>query len=211
LVEISSDSLGATIVTSGTFILNSNAVANLFSPINPLYGNGATYEELGIGQVEVRITFEPNGNLTVTSIETSGGTVLESPLDSGNWGAPVTENAGANYWIRSVLNSEDLTGTGITSASPTTGWTQLTSNFRIAVSATTNSSVTCTKTANFTISIATDSSGNNIVASGTYGLTSTSAQRTGGGGGGGGGGGATWVYDPFTDSWILIPINDFFR
>jgi hypothetical protein len=81
---------------------------------------------------------------------------------SGNWATPTTAGVGAGYWIRFTRTVFVPNGFG-NDATGTTGWLQLNSGFGqgIFVTRTSGPGVTF---ATYTIQIATDSGGSNIVA-----------------------------------------------
>jgi len=85
--------------------------------------------------------------------------------DGGNWGTPAAGGAGDGYWVRFTRTSD---GGNSGSSTPTTGWLQLNAD-RTVVAA-------CfvapmgggrNRTAYYTIDIATDAAGSNIVATKT--------------------------------------------
>jgi hypothetical protein len=82
-------------------------------------------------------------------------------MDSGSWATPNTSGIGSNYWIRFTLTNSP-SGNGVWSSS--TGWEQLTSDQYIYVSIYSNAGGPLLD-ASYSIQIASDSSGNTIVAS----------------------------------------------
>jgi hypothetical protein len=106
--------------------------------------------------IEAVLIFQPDG---VWETQENG-----SPITSGNWGSPTTSGAGSNYWVR-------FTRTGYTPigdpefSTATTGWLNLGSNQVIQVYTYFDNIDASSGT--YTIQIATDSGGANIVATAT--------------------------------------------
>lgn len=100
----------------------------------------------------------PSANLTYKTDGTwAAAGVYSGASDSGNWGTPTTTSIGSNYWVRFTRTGE--VGTG--SSTATTGWLQISSNRQI--SATKDNSMSGVYSATWTIDLATDSAGTNIV------------------------------------------------
>lgn len=100
----------------------------------------------------------PSANLTYNSDGTWGAVgVYSGSSASGNWGTPTTAGIGSNYWVRYTRTSTSGTG----SSTATTGWLQL--NTGRQISATKSNPNVGVYTATWTIDLATDSSGTNIV------------------------------------------------
>lgn len=191
LVEVSGDG-GSTVASSAVFNLSALATANLFSPVNPLPSSGSEFREVDVGQIEVVLTFSSNGEFLAKSTTRREAGVLEDILGSGNWGVPSTEAAGLGYWIRIQQVSDSSSGGGSSSSSPSTGWVNLGSGFSFGVVATASGLGNRVHISEYSVSIAVDSNGTNIVASGSYILHAESVPApiiSGGGGFGGGGGG----------------------
>lgn len=77
----------------------------------------------------------------------------------GNWGTPATVGIGSNYWVKWTRTSF-FSGSG-NSASPTSGWLQLSSTQQILV---VTAGITVA-TATYTIEISSDSGGSVVLAS----------------------------------------------
>jgi hypothetical protein len=97
-----------------------------------------------------------NTNGTWTINDDSG------PINSGSWGTP-TQNSGGNYWVKFTRTS--VVPVGSSNSTPTTGWLNLGGSQYVQD----NVSVydTQTQRATYTIQIATDSGGSNIIATAT--------------------------------------------
>ena len=107
---------------------------------------------------------EPSAaDLFINSNGTWNATLEASASKSGNWGTPTTTDAGSGFWIR--FTRTFFSGGEGNLAQPTTGWLQLNVSRDIFVERTTSPGVT---TAEYTIEIATDSGGSNIVASAAF-------------------------------------------
>ena len=115
---------------------------------------------------------EPStAELNFLSNGTWSATLEASASKSGNWATPTTTSIGAGYWIR--FTRTFFSGGAGNSATASTGWLQLNTTQGIFVSRTSGFGVT---TADFTIEIATDSGGSNIVA--TASLITLTASMT---------------------------------
>lgn len=82
----------------------------------------------------------------------------------GNWATPTTAGIGSNYYIR-FTRTFFSGGFGGDTATPSTGWLQLNSGEGIQVFNGSGSAVT---SAEYTIEIATDSGGSNIIATASF-------------------------------------------
>jgi hypothetical protein len=103
---------------------------------------------------------EPStATLSFLSDGTWSATLEASASKSGNWGTPTTAGAGSGFWIR--FTRTFFSGGAGNSATGSTGWLQLNTTRDILVERTSGFGVT---TADYTIEIATDSGGSNIVA-----------------------------------------------
>lgn len=153
--------------TSGVISLSNfyGASASSGSIVNPLPGNGSTYSSSDDISSQVYLYVNTDGIMQVNT--TSAGTTT-----IGNWFTPTTTGIGNSYWVRFVLNSTSGSSTN-TSWTTTTGWLQLSSQRSCFVSAFTSGPSNRSRTANYTVQIATDSGGTNIVTSGTYTLQCT--------------------------------------
>jgi hypothetical protein len=89
---------------------------------------------------------------------------LEANLGvSDNWATPTTAGVGASYWIRFTRTS--FSGGFGNSATPTTGWGQLNTTRSVEVFC---GAITTSASAQYTIEIATDSAGSNIIATASF-------------------------------------------
>ena len=111
------------------------------------------YANFGGGSYS-EVYFNTNG--TITSYDYSGSSVGPS----GNWGSPTTVGLGNSYWIRFTRTASTLGG-GSTSTG-TTGWMSLDARRTINVD---NNGVSGYVDSTYSVAIATDSGGSNIVAS----------------------------------------------
>lgn len=119
---------------------------------NPLPTVFAQDEQLSPGTAAASVSFRSDGVIDATN---------DSPL---GWFRPAQAGVGAGYWIRATLAS------GTTPSGAALGtWLQLNVNRTWALTRLSLGSVNCS----LNISIATDSGGTNIVATGTAGITAT--------------------------------------
>jgi hypothetical protein len=127
----------------------------------PAEWSGQTYSDTsdpGNGQygAGVNMNFYTDGTWDAVPLVSFGG-------GSGNWSAPTLATVGRLYWIRWTRTS--LSGTGSYSAAASSGWQNVTSTLTIAVTASGSPGVGASVTASYTIDIATDSGGSNVVSS----------------------------------------------
>lgn len=109
---------------------------------------------------------DPADASSVLTFDSDGdGTMAGISSDSFNWFQPTTAGIGAGYWIRLTVNS----GTSPTGGSPTATWLQLNSARSWSLTRTTIG----TSSGNYTLQIASDSGGANIVSDATITMTST--------------------------------------
>jgi hypothetical protein len=106
--------------------------------------------------IEAVMIFQPDG---VWETQENG-----SPITSGNWGSPTTSGAGSNYWVRFTRTGYAPIGEPEKSTA-TTGWLNLGSNQVIQVY--TYFDDISGSQGEYTIQIATDSGGANIIATRT--------------------------------------------
>ena len=118
--------------------------------------NGFSWEAYFGGGSYSEVYFNTNG--TITSYDMSGSSVGPS----GNWGSPTTGGLGNSYWIRFTRTDSTLSG-GISTGS--TGWMSLDATRTISVVHAGASGGYIDST--YSVDIATDSGGSNIVASST--------------------------------------------
>jgi len=100
------------------------------------------------GAVNASVVFNSNGTVTLSATP-----ITDDASGPTNWASPTTTGIGSSYWIRATATSGTLT-TGTSGA-----WVSLASNVTFAKS----TSGTGTSTVTFTIDIASDAAGSNIV------------------------------------------------
>lgn len=165
--------------TSGTISLTNfyNASASGGSIVTPLPGQGS-YTSSDEANSFMYIIFNTNGQIAVQDTGSVYGYAI-----IGNWFTPTTTNIGNSYWVRVILNStsgSSDSGGNITdwplkpATSGTGSWLQISTNRTFGVNCT-STSLTRNRTANFTIQIASDSGGTNIVTSGTFEMSALSS------------------------------------
>lgn len=137
----------------------------------PVEYNGDTYSD----------TSDPpsslyGANVTLT-LKTDGTWEISKFVDplwpTGNWSAPTATSVGRLFWVRRTLNSVTVSNASIITYTATTSWTQLSSNQTVFVNAAGSPGVSGSVTANYTIEIATDSSGSSIVSTSSITLQAT--------------------------------------
>ena len=159
---------------TATISMNDAAVRTLFgvggsgTQISMSQGSGKSNITVSLSSVTSNEPFDatpPAGGepsmaqLFFTSNGTWNATLEASASKSGNWGTPTTAGAGSGFWIR--FTRTFFSGGAGNSATASTGWLQLNTTRSIDVTRTSGFGVT---TADYTIEIATDSGGSNIVA-----------------------------------------------
>jgi hypothetical protein len=139
----------------------------VYSGFTPgLTGGGALYIHGEDGHATCSLTVKTNGILTITG---DGSTDFQ-------WGSPTTVGVGSGYWVRFTVTASSNSGSGGTATfTASTGWLQLSSDRTAFVDATkVSGSGTRVSNATYTVEIATDSGGANIVAIATgYSLRAT--------------------------------------
>jgi|LakMenEpi03Aug12_release.lakeMendotaPanAssembly.Ray.scaffolds.fasta_scaffold868776_1 hypothetical protein len=163
---------------TATISMNDAAVRTLFgvggsgTQISMSQGSGKSNITVSLSSVTSNEPFDatpPAGGepsmaqLFFTSNGTWNATLEASASKSGNWGTPTTAGAGSGFWIR--FTRTFFSGGAGNSATGSTGWLQLNVSRDILVERTSGFGVT---TAEYTIEIATDSGGSNIVASADF-------------------------------------------
>jgi len=115
-------------------------------------------QEFAGGYGYITLTFNTNG--TWSCVGSVSGTIA-----SGNWASPTTSGVGSLYWIRWTRTASTLGGG---SSTPSSGWLGLDAARTITVTNDGTSGGYVDST--YTLEIATDSGGSNVVASctGTY-------------------------------------------
>lgn len=129
---------------------------------NPVSFNGNTYTDTSLPEDNsTSITLDQNGLWAI-----SGGS--SGTLANGEWVTPALTNVGVNYWIQYQLDSQSTTGSATSfSYTSTTSWLQLNAPRTATVSVQGANLVDASQTASYTVKIATDSSGTNIVSTST--------------------------------------------
>ena len=113
-------------------------------------------ESFGVGEpATAELVFEPNGTWNFYGEEQGNR--------SGNWATPTTTGGGAGYWIQWTRTAY-FGGPG-NSATPTSGWQQLSTGQYITVI---NSGSVANVSAQYNINIATDSGGANVIATASF-------------------------------------------
>lgn len=204
IVRIASDSAGTTVVAEGVYIINSKATASLFSIQDPLPSQGV-FAEIDIGTVEVALSFKPNGTFDViaTTTRDNGTSITDSFGSPYVWGYPATSNIGDKFWIAASVSGTEQSGTGSSVFTNSTSWLSLASAQTVRVRSIPGTTAgSSRKTAvTYNVSIAADSAGSNVLASGSYTLSATGTVPRYFGVGGGDGGGSVYIhsYLPFYD------------
>lgn len=157
------------VVVPNSFIFDiTDAAGTPFSLSSVIPGSSTTYADQSNDSNRMIINFEPNGSFNLQG-------TTQGVMFAGNWGSPTTVGVGQNYWIRFVLNS--LAGSNDYQATQTSGWLNLAStrsiNLLTTVLAGKGNSIAL---ANYTVEIASSSSGTPQVASGNFTLSSQARQ-----------------------------------
>lgn len=157
----SGPSQNANIPTSGQISFSQfYGATKIGTAINPLGFNGGTYVDDGTGLFNASISLSMKSDGT-WEISPSWG----SPV-SGNW---LTPQVGmSSFYVRFTLNSTSGSSSG-TTWSASTGWLQLNSNRVISVTCA-SVSLSRFRDTNYTVEIATDAAGTNIVSTSTVNL-----------------------------------------
>jgi len=129
---------------------------------NPVSFDGNTYTDTGLPEDNsTSITLDEDGLWAV-----AGGS--SGTLASGEWITPASNNIGASYWIQYQLDSQSTTGSATSfSYTSTTSWLQLNAPRTATVSVIGANLVDASQTASYTVKIATDSGGSNIISTST--------------------------------------------
>ena len=161
---------GATSSLGETALRNLAGVASGAISISNFYGKSAI--TVSLGSVTTNSPFDANGFNEASPVYCSldfysDGTwyaYLEANLSvSDNWAVPTTTGIGASYWIRFTRTA--FSGGFGNSARATSGWLQLNSTQGCWVQ---NGGITTSASAQYTIEIATDSAGSNIIATASF-------------------------------------------
>jgi len=207
-IEISSNSLGTAVVTSGVYTLEANATNSLFRVRNPLpdlsFAAQIQYECL------IKVSYESDGYINARAYRVVSYSVTENTTgfyeeivtsysSPYTWGIPITPNVGQNYWIRFIKISDLISGSGavgLSDSTDSTGWLQLNQSREVFARAKSISEgVIERRTVTYNVSISATASDAGIVASATLFLDAqadpppTSGFEGPGPGGGDGGGG----------------------
>lgn len=138
--------------------------------MNALYGKSAGFPTVSLATLPSQsfAFFTGDSAIDITLILLVNGTWSvqddTGEINSGNWGSPTTAGAGGNYWVRFTRTSYTPIGDPEFSTA-TTGWENLGVN-RFVSAFTSFDSLNSTS-ATYTIQIATDSAGSNIIATRT--------------------------------------------
>jgi hypothetical protein len=138
--------------------------------MNSLYGKSAGFATVSLATLPSQsfAFYTGDSNIDITLILYADGTwsVQDDSVEinSGNWGNPTTAGAGSNYWVRFTRTSYTPIGDPEFSTA-TTGWENL-GVYRLVNAFTSFDSINSTS-ATYTIQIATDSGGANIIATRT--------------------------------------------
>jgi hypothetical protein len=146
------DSGGVARAVKRAFVGDAGGVARLiyqaFGPPNPFNLYDVWADSAPGSPAIAQIQFLPDGTITTATDDGDGGSTIGSP----NWGEPTTSGIGANYWIRLTPTTGSFTTNGAASFTNLAG----------AVTALKSASAG-TASVTFTIEIATDAAGTNIV------------------------------------------------
>lgn len=123
--------------------------------VSPLSAQGQTYTNSADGAASVQFKIKPDGTWEVTF---DNSTVVAT----GNWGQPTTPGAGDSNYAQYELTSTTGSSSN-TSWTSTTGWLPVSGTPTASVSALAISASRI-RTATYTIRIASDSAGSNIVS-----------------------------------------------
>jgi hypothetical protein len=138
--------------------------------MNSLYGKSAGFATVSLATIPASTDAYYQGDfaIDVTLILLSNGTWETTDdtgvIDTGNWGSPTASGAGAAYWVKFTRTSFTPIGGGSQSTA-TTAWLNLSVYQFIA--ATCNFGDLNGATGTYTIEIATDSAGSNVIATRT--------------------------------------------
>lgn len=158
---------------SGTFPITPISISDFYEKratppityVNPLGFNGGTYYEEdnkivpNLAYAAIYLTVYANGTWGI-----SGS--LTGSFASGNWVTPTTAGIGTGKYVRFTLDSTSGSSTDTTWAT-TTGWLEISATREIYISSFAPAGAQRFRYATYTVQIATDSGGSNIVTSGT--------------------------------------------
>ena len=105
---------------------------------------------------QVQISFNTNGTYTTNA------NVSTPPNPSGNWATPIISNIGSNYWIRFTQTASSGTPGLLTSNIPY-NWTSMATTLTVGYLMSTQFAANRQGSRTWTVQIATDSAGVNIV------------------------------------------------
>jgi len=145
-------------VSSGALVLPNSFWGKSAVTISLSELQDRSLQEFFGGYGYITLTFNTNG--TWSCVGSASGTIA-----SGNWASPTTSGVGSLYWIRWTRTASTLGGG---SSTPSSGWLALDAARTITV--TNNGTSGGYVDSTYTLEIATDSGGSNVVASctGTY-------------------------------------------
>lgn len=137
--------------------------------VNPLTPSASSWSGTVIGTgglATCQMSVFSDGTVQITQ-----GPDAASPPSptNGQWFNPTTAGIGNSYWVRFTRTAFTPGVTGTASAS--TGWLALSSTRLVTVTCTDDNGNPDSASATYTVDIASDSSGTNIVSSGTGGFT----------------------------------------
>ena len=132
----------------------------------PAYNNtGYTSTDYSYGYAQVTLTYFANGTYQIYDNGNEGGFVIVS----GNWATPTTAGIGSSYWVRFTRTSQNVGQYGY--AVPTSGWIQIDgSSSQTYVSMSSPDGLLRTAVGTYTVELSSNSSGTNIVSSGSITL-----------------------------------------
>jgi len=115
--------------------------------------------EFSGGYGYITLTFNTDGTWSCVGL-------ISGAIASGNWASPTTASIGNSYWIRWTRTANTSTSSG--SSTPSSGWLAMSAANTITV--TNDGTIAGYYDSTYTLEIAFDSGGSNIVASctGTY-------------------------------------------
>jgi len=126
-----------------------------FAPPSPFTAYDVWSDDVPGNSTVSTITFNSDGTISASFSPNDGG----STFGSSNWGAPTTTGIGSGYWVKLTATSGTFTTNGASTFT----------NLASAISAT-KSGNSGTASVTFTIQIATDSGGSNIILTSTGNL-----------------------------------------
>lgn len=131
---------------------------------NPMTGlNGTTYSNSNNSGSTINFNLNSDGTWEIVYQGNFG-----TPADTGNYTVTPTAGDGDSFWVRFTRTAVSSSGGGSLTSTATTGWLDLSTNQGVVIDATdTGSGEDGTSNATYTVEIATDSGGSNIVSTST--------------------------------------------